>query len=350
MMNRLLFASLAASAALTAQRPVVFPPEYDVAWGRGSSAALGGNSTRTQMIVANPFPAGTPVFGFGLRATTGTVDRAAFTADIEVRISSTTAVPGALSTTFANNVGSDEVVILPRQIVNIPAMPANRSTGTFAQILFPAPFTFGTNNAPNICVELLVYGRSTGATWSTDRAFAATTGRAATAGIGCGTGTITSTSTGGTYVSGATINLSLAGGQPNSLALLLASFDQKESAPGVLLPFDLGAVGLGTGCALLVNPSLGANALFTDAAGAATSSVAVPPGFGQFGLGWQWAYQVPTSPTNLVGLETTASRATWIGPEVVTPNAQYVWDLSNVAAVTGNATTNSVPVVMFLVP
>lgn len=340
---------LAFTAAETAaQTSMVFPAEYERAWGRGSSALLGGNSTRTQIILAQPFAAGTNVLGVGVRGTAGTADRAAFTADMEIRISSTTATPGALSSTFASNVGSDEVVIVPRQMLNIPAMPANRSTGDFAEIIFPAPFVFGTNSAPNLCVEFLVYGRSAGASWSTDRAFASTNGRVATAGIGCGTGTINSTSTGGTYVAGATLNLTLSNATPNSAAWLIPSIDQKDFVPGLPLPFSLAPLGAGTGCDLLVDLSAGSFGLGTDANGAAAFSFTMPNGLGQFGIGWQWLYVGTPSPSNPIGFFTTASRATWIGPETCVPDIQYVWDLSNVASATGTSTTNSSPIIKII--
>jgi hypothetical protein len=121
-----------------------------------------------------------------------------------------------------------------------------------------------------------------------------------------------------------------------------------EYAPGQMLPFDLSLVGAGPGCALLVNPGYRVVAYFTDPAGAASSSLTIPAGFGRFGTGWQWATLVTPSRSNPLGLETTANRAIWIGPELVVPNAQYVWDLSNVNATTGNSTTDSVPVVQFL--
>lgn len=334
--------------SITAQTSLVLPAEYDLGWGRGSSAALGGNSTRTQMIFAQPFAAGRVVTAIGLRPTAGTVDRASFTADIEIRMSSTLATPGALSTSFAANTGSDEVIVLPRQTVTIPAMPANRSTGFFATIPFTTPFVFGLNGATNINVDLLVYGRSTGASWSTDRAFASASGRVANAGIGCGSATINSTSTGGTYVGGATVGVTLAGAPANVFALLYPSFDLKEAAPGVPLPVDLGNFGGQVGCALLVNPNFASNGFLTDAVGAASTSVTIPATLGRFGVGWQWIYAANQAPSSPADFRTTANRSMWIGPEVVVPNAQYVWDLSNVNNATGNATTDSVPIVQFV--
>jgi hypothetical protein len=299
------------------------------------------------MIFASPFPLGTMVLGFGLRATAATADRAAFTADIEVRASSTPNAPGALSATFASNVGSDEVVVLPRQIVNIPAMPANRSTGLFATIPFAVPFTYGTNSNTNINVDLLVYGRSAGASWSTDRCFTATTGRAANAGIGCGSATISSTTAGGTYVNGSTTSFTLAAASPSSIAWLMPSVDLKELVPGLLLPFSLSTIGAGAACDLMVNPI---TLIPAATSGTGAASVSFPINFSTLGTGWQWLYLVPPSGTNPLGLESTAVRSVFYGPEVCTGIGQYVWDLSNVNNATGNNTTDSVPVVVFLLP
>ena len=96
----LLIASLGFSAVAHAQTLVVLPSAFEDVYGRGSTSALGGSSTRTQMVFASPFALNTAVLGVGLRATGGTADRAAFTADVELRASSTASVPGALSATF----------------------------------------------------------------------------------------------------------------------------------------------------------------------------------------------------------------------------------------------------------
>ncbi len=342
--------SLASTCA--AQIDLVLPAEYDRAWGRGSTSVLGGSSTRTQMIFASPFVPGTTVTAIGLRCTPGTADRAAFTATMEIRLSSTTATPGALSTTFATNVGSDEVVVLPQQVVNVPAMTANRGTGVFLNIPV-TPFVFGLNGSPNICVEVLVYARSTGASWSTDRAFAATGGRATTVGnANCGTGTPSSSSTtgfgGSTYSDGSTISITATGMPANSIAVLALGVDQKELAPGLPLPFDLSLIGAATGCELLVNPNVDILATLTSAAGAASIPITVT-GYSQFGFGAQYGYLITPTGANPFGLEMIENRAVWVGPEVCVPFAQYVWDLSNVNAVTGDATTNSVPIVQFTI-
>jgi hypothetical protein len=348
--TKLLSAILATAAVAAAQTTTVFfPPEYERAWGRTSTALLGQNTSRTQLVYATPFPIGTVVHGIRFRGATSTVDRAAFTADVEVRCSSGANVPGALSTTFANNVGSDEAVVFPQQTINVPAMPANRGTGQMVEILFTTPFVFGLNSNTNLVVDVKVFSRSAGAVWNTDRAFAATTGRAANHGIGCGAATISSTSTGGTYVAGSTVNVTLAGAPANTIALLAPSLDQKEFAPGLPLPFDLSLIGTAPGCSLLVRGELGLFAFLADAAGAASAPVAIPPTFQQAGLGFQWLYLVPPTASNPIGIETTASRAVWIGPEVCTPFYQYVYDLFSTTSTTGTANVNSIPVAELLI-
>lgn len=343
-----LLLTLSLATATTAQTTLVLPAAFDKTYGRSSTSALGGSSTRTQMVFASPFALGTSVLGFGLRGTGATADRAAFTADVEVQVSSSPNAPGALAAAFASNIGSDVVVALPRQTVNIAAMPANRSTGVFAQMPFQAPFVFGTNSNPNLMFDLFVYGRSAGASWSTDRSFASANGLAATVGRGCGVATINSTSTNGTYVLGSTVNLMIANATPNGLCWLLPSVDMKELVPGVPLPFPLSGLGAGAGCDLLVNPLLNIPTL-ADGVGAATISLTLG-GLQRAGTAWQWLYTVPPSASNPLGLETTAARKVFIGPEICVPTAQYVWDLSNVNSLTGTNTTDSVPIVQIITP
>lgn len=345
--TRVVYTLLTLGASAHAQRSIVLPAAFERGFGRSSTSALGGSSTRTQLVFASPFALNTVVLGVGLRCNGGTADRAAFSADLEVRASSTANAPGALSSTFTANVGSDEVVVLPRQMVSVQAMPANRAPATFALMPFATPFVYGTNANPNINIDLLVYGRSTGASWSTDRCFASTSGVAGTVGQGCGTATIGSTSTNGSYVAGSTVNLSLSGATPNALAWLLPSVDMNELIPGFRLPFDLAAIGAGVGCDLMVSPLLNVP-IAVDGAGAA--SLSIPLGrVARLATAWQWLYQVAPSGTNPLGIATSAVRRIFVGPEECTPIGQYVWDLSNVNATTGTSTTDAVPIVEFIV-
>lgn len=338
-----LAAALAGTAA--AQTSLFLPPQFERHWGRTSTALLAGNTTRTQMIYSQPFAAGTTILGIRLRCAASTIDRAAFTADMEIACSSTTAVPGAMSNTWTANVGSDEVIVLPQQTVNIPAMPANRGTGQMAEILFPTPFTFGLNGSPNLLIDLKVLARSAGASWSTDRVFAGTNGRATTFGIGCGTATINTTSTNGTYVAGSTVTVTLAGGPANGIAALVPTLDLKEFVPGFQLPFGLSLLGSAPGCDLLVGNDIGPLPVFTDAAGAASASLTIPATFTSAGLGFQWLTLVPPTVANPLGIETTAARAIWIGPEISLPTYQYIWNLSSASSATATSTTtDSIPV------
>jgi hypothetical protein len=342
--------SLASTCA--AQIELVLPAEYDRAWGRGSSALLGSNSTRTQMIFVSPFAPGTVITEVAFRPTANTTDQAAFTATMEIRLSSTNAVPGALDLTFANNIGTDEVIVLPQQVVNIPAMPANRGTGAYATIPLQTPFVFGLNGSPNLCLDVLVYSRSTGASWSTDRAFAATAGRAATHGsANCGVGTPSSSSTGGTgaYTDGSTITISATGLPPSGIAALALGVDEKELAPGLPLPFDVSVFGLAAGCELLVNPNVAVIGVPIDGAGAASWSFTLS-GFSRFGFGAQYGYLITPTLANPFGMELIENRAIWAGPEVVEPFAQYVYHLSNVNSATALTTTvDSVVIVKFTI-
>jgi hypothetical protein len=354
MQSRVLVAILATTASAATQTLLVLPAGYARAWGSGptagpgSTSGLGGDTSHTQMVFAAPFPIGTPVLGIGLRPTTMTVGRAAFTADVAVLMSSTAAFPGTLSQTFANNVGSDVTVSFPRQVINVRAMPANRTPADFVQILFPTPFVLGTNGNTNLCVELFVYGRSTGAAWSTDLAIASPVGRAAHAGIGCGSASASGPSLPGSYLAGGTFTVGLAFASASALALLIPGFDLVEAAPGVPLPVDLSLYGAGTGCALLVSPGAGSLGFVTNRFGNVSTAITVPAGLGRFGMGWQWVYFGTPTGSNPAGLYTTNNLTTWIGPEVVAPRAQFVWDPSTITATSRYAPTDSVPIVQFL--
>ena len=152
---------------------------------------------------------------------------------------------------------------------------------------------------------------------------------------------------GGAYTAGSTVDIDLTGAAPNSLAVLFPSLNMSEFPPGNPLPFDLSALGAAAGCDLLVSPELEGFGFPTDGAGNANFSTSIPTGVGEVGIGWQWVYQVPPTASNPLGIETTANETTFIGPRVATPNAQYVWDLFDVNATTGNATTDSCPVAVF---
>ncbi|MBL8751084.1 MAG: hypothetical protein JNK78_18135 [Planctomycetes bacterium] len=333
------------AAPVLCQTTWILPAEYEFAWGRTSGTMLGGNSTRTQTVFASPFVPGTVITGMSIRPAVSTLDANAFTATVEIRLSSTTAVPGSLSSTWANNVGNDEVVVLPQQSVSVPAMSANRGTGVFLDFTFNTPFVFGLNGNPNLCVDFLVYGRSAGASWSTDRAFAATNGRATNWGYGCSPGLVTTTSTGGTYVNGSTVNFNVAGGLPNTLLLLVLSPNEKEVAPGVPGPFPLDLIGAAPGCNLLIPLDI-LLATISDGSGGATLPLTIT-GLSQFGFGAQWIALVPPTPTNPAGIETLRGHHVWIGPEVVQPNGQAIYDLFNVAATTATTSVNAMPVVRF---
>ena len=344
----ILLSTLTLTLAATAQS-VILPATADRGWGSGgvSSAALGQNTSRTQMVFANAFLPGTVITGFGLRCAPSTIDRASFTATVEIRVSSTAAVPGALNATWGNNVGNDEIVVLPQQVVTIPAMPANRGAGTFAEFTFTTPFVFGLNGNPNICVDFLVYGRSAGASWSTDRDFAGTNGNAKDHGIGCGLATATSSSANGTYVDGCTMTFSISNAPPSTIAALIPSVDQNEFVPGFPLPLPLSLIGAAPGCDLLVNDAIGLWPAITDGAGAASVSITLS-GYSSFGMGAQWIYLIAPTIANPAGIETTRNRAIWIGPSVVAPAAQYVWELFSVTSATGSVTPDAVPVCKFI--
>lgn len=321
---------LAASAA--AQTSRVLPDDsLENVWAGNNGTGVGYATQNgiSQNLYIAPFSVGSSVQGVGFRRTATTVDFPSFTIDFEISLSSTPADLATLSSTFANNRGSDHTAVLPRQMINIPARAANSAPSSF----FTLPTTPWTFAGPNLLIECKSYGTGNVTAWRMDRCFERTTvGEAINWGQSCSTATVASTGGTPAYVGGSTVTLTLAGAAATQPAIALLGFDLNRAFGALPLPYDLGTLGM-TGCTLLVDP-LAQLATATDGAGAA--SVALPiPSAGATGLGFglQWLYADPAA-SNPLGLVTTTARLVRVGP-LICPN-RYVWDLSNVNAVTGS--------------
>lgn len=166
--HQLCAAALAAASTLTAQLPLAVSPA-DRAQLEGSSFThlpIGRASARMQTLHAD-VPPGLVIGGHGYRrdaaGVRGTVD--AFAVELQVTLSVSPNLPTRASTTFANNVGSNPVVVLPRQWVAFPATnrPALDPAPNFELAIpyvtpFQMPSTGGT-----LCVDIEVWGNQSAA-------------------------------------------------------------------------------------------------------------------------------------------------------------------------------------------
>ncbi len=327
------------ASGLVAQSEQIVPDKFTNIWGRlnGTGTGLGttGNS-RAQYLYPGALSANDVVVDLGFRAQRGTVTIPAFTAEVEIRMSSTNVVPGAMSTTFSANVGSDESTVVPRAFFNISQTPPNRATSRFDLFPLQNPFVFGTNGAPNLLVDVLVYSttNTAGATqYRVDRCFPGVNGNAGAFGAGCGTGAIDTVTTGGSFNPSSTFDVTLTGATPGANAWLLPSFNMNDLGGGFLVPLDLSFIGGGLGCELILNPNLQSIQTIVDGAGNAQVGLTIGGTAPELSVGFQWIYQVPVTPANPLGLETTGGEQVNVGPR--TCDGQYCYELFDVNALTG---------------
>ncbi|MCA8943721.1 MAG: hypothetical protein KDB80_14255 [Planctomycetes bacterium] len=144
---------------------VVSPASRTLVEGSASTSyPLGRADGRFQQIHADLPPTLTSIVGHAFRrdaiSTRGSI--AAFSVDLEVRVSVAATTPATASTTFANNHGPSPVTVLPRTILNFPATgrPNADPAPTFEYVIpYATPFSFPAGST--LCVETIVYGNTT---------------------------------------------------------------------------------------------------------------------------------------------------------------------------------------------
>ncbi len=319
------------AGALTAQVQRIVPAEYANGWAGNNGSGAGISSTKSiaQNVYRTPVAANGLIFGVAWRRHANTTDFNSSTRDVEVTLCSTTADRGTLSSTFASNLNASATVVVPRQVINLPAVPANAGPdGGWFGFPLTTPWAF---TGPNLLVETKTFAASYVIDYRTDRCFESTSGEALTFGsTNCGSATINSTSTGGTYIGGSNVAISLAAAPSNVPAILLLGSNMRTFA-GLPLPIDLAPIGV-PGCLLYVEP-LANLTVGTDATGTASITIPMPLGIpGTVPLAFQWMYNDPAS-TAPVPVAATNARYIQTGPRVCTNT--YVYDLFSETAVTG---------------
>ncbi len=164
--SKLLLCLFTLSAADVAAQQVLAVSPLDRQSREGSSFThfpLGRADARMQTLHRD-IPAGTLISGHAYRrdaiGVRGQVD--GFTSDLSVTLSLSPNLPTQASTTFANNVGANPVVALPRTVLAFPPTqrPALDPTATFELLIpYQVPFLMpgGTNT---LCVDVQVFGNA----------------------------------------------------------------------------------------------------------------------------------------------------------------------------------------------
>lgn len=154
----------AVAAVVPAQSPLVLPASHAGSEGSSSTNVPFGRSTPTRVqSVYDPmlFAGPVTITAMAFRADGGTA-LAGKAVDCEIRMST---MPGqllALQADFANNRGADEVVVLTRQLLSLPAQSAAATPSPFLPpIALSTPFAYDPHLG-SLCVEVVVFGQPPG--------------------------------------------------------------------------------------------------------------------------------------------------------------------------------------------
>lgn len=150
------------SSATTAQTGVVSPSDRTALEGSSfSHFPLGRFNARMQQLHAD-VPGGTVITGQAFRADAiqlrSRVD--AFAAELSVTLSMSPNTPNRASSTFANNVGSNPVVVLPRTVVSFGATDRpgiDPAPGFEFVVPYQTPFVVPPGGG-TLCVDISMYG------------------------------------------------------------------------------------------------------------------------------------------------------------------------------------------------
>jgi hypothetical protein len=164
-MARRLSAFLAVLASAAAQAPLVLPTSHAAYEGTTWTNIPFGRSTpvRVQAVYdAMLFPGGPHTLAAIAFRLDGDTPAASKQVDCEIRMSTAALPLVATSATFAQNRGADEVVVLPRQLVTLPAHSVLASPSPFLPaIALPVPFAYDPA-AGALLVEIVVFGQGPG--------------------------------------------------------------------------------------------------------------------------------------------------------------------------------------------
>lgn len=153
------------AASLPAQSPLVLPASHAGLEGSSTTNVPFGRSTPTRVqVVYDPllFAGPVTISALAFRIDGGAVCSAK-QVDCEIRMSTMPGTVLQLSADFAQNRGADETVVLPRQIV---ALPAHATIATPNAFLPPLPLSTPFSYDPaqgSLCVEVVVHGQPPGA-------------------------------------------------------------------------------------------------------------------------------------------------------------------------------------------
>jgi len=161
---RLIVLSSVLAAGAVAQTPLPVPSSHAAMEGTGFTNVPFGRSTPVRVQYAYDamlFQGPHTITGVQFRLDGGS-SAGTKTVDVEIRMS-TLAVPLVqIAPSFASNRGADETVVLPRQLLTLPAQAAGNSPSAFLPAIpFAVPFAHDPANG-GLLMEIVVFGQPPG--------------------------------------------------------------------------------------------------------------------------------------------------------------------------------------------
>lgn len=158
-------ASVLLAGTLAGQAPLPVPASHLTMEGTASTNVPFGRSTPTRVQYAYDavlFSGPVTITGVQFRLDGGAVVGNK-TVDCEISMSTLPSPLVALSTQFSQNRGTDEVQVLPRQILTLPAQSSGTTPNPYlAPIAFATPFSYDPQ-AGGLVMEIVVHGQPPGA-------------------------------------------------------------------------------------------------------------------------------------------------------------------------------------------
>lgn len=279
-MSKPLLVTCLALAAFAPAQGVVHPTHFTTAEAFGSNAMPLGNAAVPfrALQVHSGVPAGT-IRGLAFRLDVSqTAAVGAFSAILEISMSTAATTPTAPSATFDTNHGGDRIVVLPLSVVQFPAASPGLAPRDFVYVIpFTTPFVHAGTGA--LCWDMRISNRSSTTAFVLDHAQASASPSPTIVpfGLGCtttgGGGRISLAATASTSWTAGTLSLVYTGSRltPNSVVSLSVGVSATDFL-GLTLPLALpGTSGGPSGVCTLYNDSIAQVPVFTQANGTLAS-------------------------------------------------------------------------------
>jgi len=256
MVHRAAMLSLLSVMPLAAQSLLTLPASHNQQEGTGSTNVPFGRSTPTRVQYAYDavlFSGPVTITAVAFRLDGG-VGEAAKLVDCEFRMSTLPAPLVAFASDFVSNRGADETVVLPRQILTLPASSATATPSPFlAPIPLPVPFAYDPANG-GLVLEILVHGQPPG-TYSLDVTYVCISPDLAvgpSACLGSSGAPVRVESATAQVIWGRPWTARVVDAPPSAIVILVLGTIDSGPWSGMVLPQDLGGLGA-SGCYLSID-------------------------------------------------------------------------------------------------